>query len=335
MRQSLRSSRATKTAKSRLEARCGDLLEIRKVDRTGILQYNVYFLHASVSKFLETTKSRKLLSDWIGSPFDPHSAFSRGILTVARALPPVFPNEDVIGQTMGVLTSHFFNEIKCSEMRNMRFDVPTLLEFGKEAYRLYNKQAFEIRSRLKGFQIDPRIESERWITELCAEGPFTLTTIDLLRQNPRLLESRGSRPLLDIAVGNSFSRDDGFDHRLVEFLMGQGADPNEAWDSDTIWKRFLSRVIQVSYGIEFPKRTVINPIRTCLRYGADPDACIYNEAGQIVTVAGVIERKTDGHEQECLLRLLNEKKLENEKNVMGEQTDMENSAVVTALSLVA
>ena len=227
-----------RTTRTRVLARCTDLLEIQLVTNDSyipILGNKVDFIHKTVYDFLETREIKDLLTDRAGIDFDVNRYMYNAMLSQIKRLRIGHQSEE---ERLLDLIDNFMFHLAEKELEDDTGDIAIVHELERTMKILKNAR----RSRL-GSNNDPPHYSEFWLPmEMIRRGLY-----HTLYANPnfvKMLLKRGCPngvcPLTVAVMHQDRGRPD---PRIVRLLLEQGANPYDRCHrpgrNRSVWQAFL------------------------------------------------------------------------------------------------
>lgn len=319
--------------RTRLNARCKDLLEVNKYeDDSTFLKYRVDFLHRTVKDFLQTHDMQEMLKSRAAANFDARVSLCRIFLAQIKALPFETGIGDQLNNLFALVDQlmYYAGEV---ELHNLESQV-TLLD---ELDRFISIHATDMTSHWTNAR-DPLNElfeeyEEKTFLASAIQARLRLYVTQKLNNQPRLLHEKKGRPLLDYALRPTMVTPvelpyqvTNIDSDMVRFLLSKGANPNQQlniYDWRTVWDLFLLSCHENAKKHDVPRYNQVYEVAEMLiRGGADPDlrcdigitsstTARYKrsvETAEILSVSKILDSALPNHKHMQLEALLEEKR---------------------------
>jgi hypothetical protein len=319
--------------RTRLNARCKDLLEVNDYDdEDTFFKYRVDFLHRTVRDFLKTNDMQVMLEFRSAATFDARVSLCKIFLAQIKT----FPFEAGIGDRLNSLFAlvdelmYYAGEV---EVYKKEAEV-TLLD---ELDRIISTHASDMTMHWTNARdpSDGLFEEYGYKTFLASaiQGRLRLYVTQKLNSQPRLLQEKRGRPLLDYALRPTVVtpiqlpyQESNIDSAMVRFLLDKGANPNQPmniYERRTVWDLFLLSCHQKSEKYYDPRRNQVYQVAEMLiRSGANPNLrcevgmtsstkARYKDPGETAefwTVSEIFKKALPHHEYTQLEVLLEEKR---------------------------
>lgn len=246
-----------KTMKLRLNARCGDLLEVRQDTGEDLyaFKYKVHFLHRTVRDFfLKTDTINELRLE--GSGFDVRLSLCRVMIALLKVLPIDLKNKSETWKHMFSLSDEFMHhargiEVHCDESdEKSKMEEASLLEeldrINTTHFRLTPIHWSNFRQVPKG---DFAEYNKKTFLATAIQAKLTLYVREVLETSD--ITAKSGRPLLDYALRPNMAisielpnSDAKPDFGMVCALVEKGADVNKKvyiYGNKTVWNLFLEQ----------------------------------------------------------------------------------------------
>ena len=220
----------------RIAVRCTDLMEVSK-------EHKVEFLHRTVHDFLHLRDVHDLLVQRAGVDFDAHQYICNA--TLCQLFLPITVGHTDPQRLFGLkpLVENFLDHAYGMELHSNFTNILLLERLDRELGRLRKedpRSLFTIKYQ-KDWLILVAVQTSLY-DYLCQE-------IGQIRALIRRRNGQLRRPLLDFALRPSdtlFFRANivSPDLRVINFLLENGADPNERWREAPIWKTFIDEKLE-------------------------------------------------------------------------------------------
>jgi len=236
--------------RKRLNAQCKDLLEVNEYDEEGertFLRYKVDFLHRTVKDFLEGQEMQDLLKNRASMTFDTRVSLCKIFLAQIKALPPRAVDSAL--NSLFALVDELMFYAGEVEYHKKESQVALLDELDRVVSIYANDTGFHwtnIRDPPDGLYDE--MESKTFLAQ-AIQARLRLYVEEKLNSEPRLLNQKKGRPLLDYALRSKVIspiqlplQRTNIDVEIVKYLLSKGANPNQRvhhLDSRTVWNLFL------------------------------------------------------------------------------------------------
>ncbi|KAG8534382.1 uncharacterized protein KY384_001227 [Bacidia gigantensis] len=252
--------RRCKASRTRILARCTDLLQISNDNR-------VDFLHRTVNDFLQTRDMTVLLIERAGADFNSHYHLCNAMLAQIKTIPTgaTYDGQSSHAEDLTSLIDHLMYHAYQLEVETRSPGQDLLLEMEHTVATLRsanadgNWRALDLKN---GFR-------EGWIfSRAIQEGLYRFLSKELTGVK-KLIENGGiGRLPLDIALRPKSSHHSrGSDPRIIRLLLDQGADPNQQWEGVITWGLYLSNAARELSAARRRNNFVI--VEMLLMHGAD------------------------------------------------------------------
>lgn len=269
----------------RLNGRCKGLLEVTEVRESEMMiQHRVDFLHRTVKDFLMINDMQKMLSDWTPPGFGPHITICKTILAEIKTTPVIpeyFENLGPLSDWVEEIMNHV-REVEILTKRSPREILDDLERtIATYAYKIYVDDPHQALNMESYPWSNWTYQSRRFRTAardtfltFAIERNLLLYVQSKFADNTGLLIARAAskgRPLLDYVAGIPDSRweeQERLHHlSLVALLLQHGANPNEMWNSASVWGNYL---YFLSEGTDdWPRQLYYELCKTFIVYGAE------------------------------------------------------------------
>ena len=262
----------------RLNGRHKGLLEVSK----GLIlddpfQPKVEFLHRTARDFLLTADMQDLLGQWLTPNFDVHLTICRTILAEIKSL-RVKSDYMVKQGPLSILVTQFCFHARQEESRAGRSPLGLLNSLKMTIEELVTR--LPPRNVKDGIQIPWSYWNP--VSQFSFRGYDSFLTFAIvcrllhyvrhtLEKDTSLLQGKRGRPLLDYVLRREgFSSYDVIDAQpdlqLLGLMLRLGANPNQGWDNQTVWKLYLVDLLQ-NFGI-WPYNVRYESVKLLLLHGA-------------------------------------------------------------------
>ncbi|KAL3476303.1 hypothetical protein BJX99DRAFT_258625 [Aspergillus californicus] len=263
------------TQESRLRAHGGDLVTIDdSLDEKG---RHVTLLHRTVSDFLMRGDMKQLLLDRLQRPFDPVVYLANATVTAVENFVPA--NSVIDRDSLDFLLLEFLWYTRLAEKRKSPMHVQLL----DKMERLFCDLALKLKHKERISEKYKLQYSSNWMFQLAVLCGLKSYLAAWLEKDPGLASAgasasnNGHPPPLHIALQTVdailfLELDSIFpqaDPEIIALLLAYGAQPNQEWESMSIWHRFLRRIHthKPDFGLDDADFMVL--IRGFLEAGAD------------------------------------------------------------------
>ena len=245
--------RRHQSMKKRLNGRHKGLLEVSKgppVDER--FQPEVEFLHRTVRDFLLTTDMQDLLEQWLSPSFNVHLTICRTLLAAIKCL-RIRPGDMTQHGPLSISVTQFCFHARqeeittgCSPLRLLNALNATIESLKRPAQNLKD----EIQIPWSYWTPTPYFNwynHDSFLTFAINCGLLHYVR-HTLEQDPTLLQAKRGRPLLDYVLHregvSSYDVVDTVPNlQMLGLMLRLGADPNQAWDGDTVWKLYVVHLL--------------------------------------------------------------------------------------------
>lgn len=327
-----------KHIKTRLNARCKDLLEVRDDDsECSFFRSKVEFLHRTVREFfLETDAIDTLLKRRTVGKFDARISICRIMLALIKALPMYNGFEAELNHLFSLVDEfmHYAHDIEIEYSKDPNETRKRCVDIGIE---LLDKLDLVCTVHAK----DSKVHQTHWTnardiprgryqeykqkTFLASaiQARLTLYVKYKLDKCPELLREKRGRPYLDYALRPKMvtpielaDQDASPDADMVRLLLERGANPNQKiyiYDQSSAWELFLKEMYynaDKSFPLDRNEwyELVRELVRMLILKGADPDVAIQPEepTGKKVRMQDVLRQVFTQFEVTDLEELIND-----------------------------
>jgi len=247
------------TMKTRLNARCKDLLEVTEDFSnvsSRIFNYKVDFLHRTVRDFFLTTNTLETLRKQ-SSPFNVHMSLCRIMLALTKSLLVEIHLRPMLGHIFSLFDEFMWHARTLESRNNEPGQEARQIELVKlvdEMDRVNIEHTKEGESHWSNFRDCPSEDSykeyqQKTFLASAIQANLTLYVRSKLLEDPRALLKKKGRPLLDCALRPIMVTPIELpipearpDVEMVRMLLEQNADPNQRvyiYDNQTVWGLFL------------------------------------------------------------------------------------------------
>jgi hypothetical protein len=234
----------------RLNSRCKGLLEAQKTGaEKSFYLYTVTFLHRTVKEFLLTTEMQNLLDTHCVNSFDVDNFLCQSLLAQIKFinLESHLPHRKIILKDVCRLVDGFFESAKCIES-NKKAPPTKLLDELELTIKRHRDWVVEPLRRefpkgghtLEAWRLWEKVENP--VLRLAIQADLQLYVTEKLESRPWPRYKAHDPPLLVSALCRQETLSTSYEPNasLIRVLLVSGADPNEKFDSWTVWKHYLN-----------------------------------------------------------------------------------------------